>query len=345
MEAAAAGTTTNSPKLEYFRGQPPAWTLIQGCLTVFALLVLLRALVRHIALYLSKRSRSASISRPPAPPTVSKKVHWTSTNLNKDPDRFYTPKQEASRPEKFTGLPQSMDDQIHGQRHFSGLGATNRMNFSNDEPSVSQGPLSGSPRYKMPAGDGWHRHLMSRPPPAPPLTPPELSSTVFTLEGRPQSRDSFMHLPNPDYTSATETSPISSSTAASQGGTGSTNSHPRRMSYHKTVPIGVPASVSRQSSACESDLMFSSSSYPPTSPLLPPAPPSRAHFGPDHDAPERGEISLHGEIVSVLDKNGAGWSRHTRVYGGAMCLACAAAGKDHGEGGFYGPNVLPEEMR
>lgn len=56
------------------------------------------------------------------------------------------------------------------------------------------------------------------------------------------------------------------------------------------------------------------------------------------------EIEVHGEIISALDDDGAGWTRHTRVYGGGVCLACASSGGE-GHGGFYGKNVPPEHMR
>lgn len=99
-----------------------------------------------------------------------------------------------------------------------------------------------------------------------------------------------------------------------------------------------------------SDLTFSPSSYPPSSPLLPPAPPTvSGTLGTGASAAaERGdrtEIDMHGQVVSVLDDEGAGWTRHTRVYGGGVCLACKAAGREHGDGGFYGATVTPEEMR
>jgi hypothetical protein len=60
---------------------------------------------------------------------------------------------------------------------------------------------------------------------------------------------------------------------------------------------------------------------------------------------EATQIDMQGEIVSMLNSDGAGWTRHTRVYGGGVCLACAAAGREHGDGGFYGATVRPEEMR
>jgi hypothetical protein len=96
---------------------------------------------------------------------------------------------------------------------------------------------------------------------------------------------------------------------------------------------------------------FSPSSYPSTSPLLPPPPPSHEFpyeyqfvGGPGGPGIELSveEVDLHGEIISVLDDASHGWKRHTRVYGGGVCLACAAAG---GEGGFYGDKVPMEDRR
>lgn len=171
------------------------------------------------------------------------------------------------------------------------------------------------------------RHVMSRPPPAPPLTPPELSTAVFTFDDRPRpGEDSFIRQPNPDYMSSTANTVLPDNSAST--------SVTRRRSYNKTLPIGVPVPQSSQGMSDAADLTFSPSSYPPASPLLPPAPPNAGTV----------EIGVQGEIIGVLDSEGAGWTRHTRVYGGGVCLACAASGGNHG-GGFYGATVRPEEMR
>ncbi|KAH7118106.1 hypothetical protein B0J13DRAFT_630018 [Dactylonectria estremocensis] len=172
-------------------------------------------------------------------------------------------------------------------------------------------------------GDSMPRPVMSRPPPAPPLTPPELSTAVFTFEARPRpGDDSFLRQPNPDYMLSNMSSALPSSA--------SSPSIPRRRSYNKTLPIGVPGPQTSPRASDPADLTFSPSSYPPTSPLLPPAPPSAGAT----------EIDVKGEIIGVLDGGGAGWTRHTRVYGSGVCLACEASGGNHG-GGFYGATVRP----
>ncbi|GKT91374.1 hypothetical protein Ct61P_09224 [Colletotrichum tofieldiae] len=81
-------------------------------------------------------------------------------------------------------------------------------------------------------------------------------------------------------------------------------------------------------------MTFSPSSYPPTSPLLPGPPPIYGEIR--YDEATNREILVQGEIISLLDGAGAGWKRHTRVYGGGVCLACAASGDDGHHGGFYG---------
>lgn len=107
----------------------------------------------------------------------------------------------------------------------------------------------------------------------------------------------------------------------------------------------------------------SPSSYPPTSPLLPPPPP-QAHEAfdpsaimfpglardggirivPAHNHSNSVQSHTHGEVASGSDNPRASWTRHTRVYGGGVCLACAAAGGGEG-GGFYGDSVRPEDKR
>ncbi|EEY15996.1 conserved hypothetical protein [Verticillium alfalfae VaMs.102] len=181
--------------------------------------------------------------------------------------------------------------------------------------------------------------IMSRPPPPPPLTPPELATTIFSIDGHRYSQarttseldTSFFQQPNPDYMSSTATAQQIGSATAKQ-----VPITPRRRSYTRTIPIN-PTASSTPSPRTPLDI---SSSYPPTSYMLPGPPPG--HMVEYPVSPQ--EIEVHGEIISALDDDGAGWTRHTRVYGGGVCLACASSGGE-GHGGFYGKNVPPEHMR
>ncbi|GAB1315242.1 SH3 domain-containing protein [Madurella fahalii] len=198
----------------------------------------------------------------------------------------------------------------------------------------------------------------ARPPPPPPLTPPNLDDPVYPFQDRrpscaisipPGLDTSFIHQPNPEYLGSSTSTDMPSSSPQS------TTAIPRRRSYTKSVPISIPMPTAVPALASTETVTlgstFSPSSYPPTSPLLPPPPPG-------HDAlPEyqfvggpggpgvflsQEEIDVHGEIISVTDHAGHGWKRHTRVYGGGVCLACLAAGE---EGGFYGATVPLEDRR
>jgi hypothetical protein len=165
-------------------------------------------------------------------------------------------------------------------------------------------PLAIDPQWNKSMDDS-PLGLMSRPPPAPPLTPPELKS------------------------------PTSQASPSSPSGA-------RRRSYTRLIQGGL--SITQASSPTEqepADTPFLSTSYPPTTSLLPPAPPGLQEV--EDEPRQTRQIEVQGEIISVLDGEGAGWTRHTRVYGGGVCLACAASGGNHG-GGFYGANVSPEEM-
>lgn len=246
------------------------------------------------------------------------------------------------------GPPFHMDDKFdHNMAMDTG---DDLISFDRDEdsPPANQQTTTPGDRLGRHPGSGALRYLIARPPPAPPLTPPELSSSIYTMEGRPFSQDSFIHQPNPDYASASSSTP-------SSGSRPGTSTQARRFSYIKTIPIGVPMQHSPSISVAattaaegkDADLKFSPSSYPPSSPLLPPAPPVMTdELGADlKEKGGRREIDLQGQVVSVLDEDGAGWKRHTRVYGGGVCLACKAAGREHGAGGFYGATVSPEEMR
>jgi hypothetical protein len=169
--------------------------------------------------------------------------------------------------------------------------------------------------------------------------PPELDTT------------SFIHQPNPDYIGMSSSAdPMGAGNASPRSASAAS---PRRRSYHKNVPIGIPSHSSQDYMVSYADTTtFSPASYPPTSPLLPPPPPGHEYDSIDYGFEEHGnphevegtsgEINLQGEIISVMDDAGHGWKRHTRVYGGGVCLACVASGE---EGGFYGDKVPPEQRR
>lgn len=296
-------STTITTTRNYFKSLTPSFATLQSCLAAFALVIIVRFCAIRVYLWLQ---RLRGLDGP----------DHRSVSFN--------PRLQNQRRQAW-----AMDEKNRAAESVVGFESNNAV-YAADEPTGRQ--LSIDPNWASTAihGDAMPRPLVSRPPPAPPLTPPELSTTVFTFEDRPRgSDDSFMHQPNPDYMSSTTSAAMSASSSASP-------SIPRRRSYNRTLPIGVPVPISQQSSTISdsADLTFSPSSYPPTSPLLPPAPP---HAGIQ-------EIEVQGEIIGVLDGDGAGWTRHTRVYGGGVCLACAASGGSHG-GGFYGATVRPEEMR
>ncbi len=206
--------------------------------------------------------------------------------------------------------------------------------------------------------DHTHHGHFSRPPLLPPLTPPALRSATFPFQDRrpsyavsipPELDTNFFHQPNPDYIGDSTSADVYCSSPQSA------TAAPRRRSYTRSVPIGIPVptttSASSSTETMTSGETFSPSSYPSTSPLLPPPPPGQEFpyeyqfvggpGGPGIPLSVE-EIDLHGEIISVMDDAGHGWKRHTRVYGGGVCLACAAAGS---EGGFYGDKVPLEDRR
>lgn len=132
---------------------------------------------------------------------------------------------------------------------------------------------------------------------------------------------------------------------------------------HQITSISIPSAPTPRTRAdypSSDDVMFPSS-YPSASPSLPP-PPSTTdyHFDPSavmysgpgavvdggirmvppHNHGEGGAVDFH--VHEAYDNSSASWQRHTRVYGGGVCLACAAAA---GDGGFYGARVRPEDRR
>lgn len=180
-------------------------------------------------------------------------------------------------------------------------------------------------------------HQLLRPPPSPPLVRPEMASDMAIFQDRHLSSAlstagdlglNFLDQVSPSMPMVFSESPIVHHAKQEDRAI-----IPRRRSYTKILPIGPPQPVSW----LQEDgtvVAFSPSSFPSSNPALPIAP---------HDSFHNHGLEVKGEIVSAFDDSGAGWKRHTRVYGGGVCLACLAS--PDREGGFYGDRVRPEEMR
>ena len=205
-----------------------------------------------------------------------------------------------------------------------------------DSASTSGRPI----RFDNPP---WIR--AARPPPLSPKVPLAVTTDAVRLEDRRLSSAvstmgdvdlPFFQRQGLDCMS----SPSSSSSVALPTRHGSPLT-PRRRSYTRTISLGASRPGTPPAELPNTPhVTFAPSSFPPSSPYLPPAP----HDGDDGDGdgfPPQ-VIDVHGEIISMDDSTGASWTRHTRVYGGGVCLACLASG---GEGGFYGPTVPLEDRR
>lgn len=286
--------------------------------------------------------RRMSKQQSPAGPTADR----TSPPLITGTTRKYQSPEERQR--LYRHFAMMADDRVRansgvdGNRKLSDSGLSSRME-SDDCTSISRDETNSPNTSTLPGPEGHpksaaHQFTMARPPPPPPLTPPELSPTVFELNHRrlnhgatPSGMDAFFDQPNPDYSSD---EPMSQTTATSTAQSPPTH---RRRSYIKSVSTGIPA-LTPSSTMNSEKSETAPSSYPPATTSLPGGQPGQeAAFS---DSPQG--IEVQGEIISVLDDAGAGWKRHTRVYGGGVCLACAASGSE-GHGGFYGHNVRPEE--
>lgn len=300
---------------DYLKAQPPTCSTPGVSLVVIALFIIVGLGARR--LLTRRRSSRASIAAWPL-------SNYTVENVDTD----------TVKP----GSGPAVEDELRGDGktgNSSIMGPMMAEQVRGTSTRVNQrtSPLAIDPQWAK-SMDESPLGLMSRPPPAPPLTPPELSTSVFTFARGEYGRDSFMDQPNPDYMSSTET-PTSQFSPSSLSGA-------RRRSYTRMIEGGPSARQTSSPNGHESgDASFLSTSYPPTTSLLPPAPPGSQEV--EGESQQTRQIEVQGEIISVLDDEGAGWTRHTRVYGGGVCLACAASGGSHG-GGFYGANVSPEEM-
>lgn len=302
------------PTRDYLKAQPPACSTPGASLIALALFIVVCLSVRQF--YSRRRSSRSSTA-------ACSLITYTSENVDTDSA------EQGSGP--------FVDEQVR-EEEKAGDASTmvamknERLRVTDSRVAQRTSPLAINPQWNKSMDDS-PLGLMSRPPPAPPLTPPELSTSVFTFTRGAHDQDSFMHQPNPDYMSSTE-SPTSQNSPSSPPGA-------RRTSYTRLIHSG--PSITQSSSPTEQDSgdVSLSTSYPPTTSLLPPAPPGLQEA--EDESRQTRQIEVQGEIISVLDGEGAGWTRHTRVYGGGVCLACAASGGNHG-GGFYGANVSPEEM-
>lgn len=205
------------------------------------------------------------------------------------------------------------------------------------------GGSSTMPDYTTP------RHFLATSSAPPPFTPSPLSSGDFTYEERrpsyavsipPQLEGTFHPLSYPRQPHLNYPVPSSSSEAVASA----PSSPPRRRSPPKSRPVPVPTTgaYSQPYQYATTDAMLPSS-YPTSSPLLPPPPPEEFYY-PSYDMPpaESYEFDGDGNVIPTQGElpHNHGWGRHTRVWGGGVCLACQASGE-----GYYGPNVPPEHRR
>ncbi|KAH9907051.1 hypothetical protein F4778DRAFT_611584 [Xylariomycetidae sp. FL2044] len=252
------------------------------------------------------------------------------------------------------------------QKESRGVSFTSK-NMSDDRNSrVSQFRSDGNPDEAH-AQDAWESHdgyreahdmsfgtgqesweartsgdLKSGPPQPPPLTPPTLETGLFTFQDRRPStavsatghvETSPFHHSNTDY--ASPDSLISASTAMSNDLISPAT--PGRKSNSKISALGSFNFIPTPTTGSDKDrhpYTFSPSSFPSSSPILPIAP---------HQSLES-ENDVRDETAPEIDGADAIWKRHTRVYGGGVCLACLASGEEH-HGGFYGDNVPMSERR
>ncbi|TGJ79022.1 hypothetical protein E0Z10_g9746 [Xylaria hypoxylon] len=180
------------------------------------------------------------------------------------------------------------------------------------------------------------RNLKARPLPIP-LTPPVLSTTLFSFQDRRSSVAASTHNDFDPTLTHGATSDINSpeSTMTLIPDVRPSSPISLRKSYTKMLPLHpLQPSSSTEVELEDTSSAFAPSSFPSSSPILPLAP---------HAALHSREIDVTGEIISVMDDSGAGWKRHTRVYGGGVCLACLASGGH--DGGFYGENVPLDQRR
>ncbi|KAG6003112.1 hypothetical protein E4U54_000746 [Claviceps lovelessii] len=305
-------------KSKFLTWQQPISSKIRDGLAVFAVLVILRFLLQRTQeVWISMKTRAASnksqlpafVGLPPRPSSLSP-----------------PPPTSAFAPKVHSGG--TLVNTMAENRDTTSTGSSsNRSSNRSSHPSSDQIMLSHQPHWQPSAVDVRGRLSSGMSPAAPPLAPsPALSSSAAAPlgPGQPYAIDSFIHQPNPDYMGST-------ASTTSQPDSTATPTTPRRRSYHRILPVG-DAAISPQSSSVGVHAASARSSPPP------------GMVGSDHQMHTR-LTNVDGEIISSSDEHGTEWTRHTRVYGGGVCLACAASVDGGGRGGFYGATVTPEEMR
>ncbi|KAF4978717.1 hypothetical protein FZEAL_4959, partial [Fusarium zealandicum] len=226
------GTTLAISTRNYLNNLPPWLSTLQTGLALFAVVVIARFCISRVCQWL-RQVRSADM---PILPTRS------AARLSSSHHQLLQSRPIWTMDEKHTTPPTAREEGVIGD--------------GPRQDSLANQTLVMDPNWQstaMRSGNAMPR-IMSRPPPAPPLTPPELSTAFFTFDDRPRpGEDSFIHQPNPDYMSST-TSAILPPRSASP-------SIARRRSYNKTLPIGVPSSRTLPGASDAADIAFSPSSY------------------------------------------------------------------------------------
>lgn len=310
-------------------------------LALFAILVIVRDTVRRVSARRRRNSDSTNTT-----PTTNTNCHRQYPLPPQDTAALFQGKRRnstltISRPHQpqghsfFASAPQPSwamaghSGGSSGDGPSSHIGGVHQASSVSDEQSgPSVGPSQAGPSTAP--GEGVRQsYTMMRPPPPPPLTPPASSKPAVFAPEHGALGASLIHQPNPDYHSptASSSSPLPEDSPQEAG----------RRSYTRTLPLSIPTSPpirarNSDSSTSSDEAQFSPRSFPSPTPFLPPPPPALDENGKSAD--------VQGEVVSVTDGYGAGWTRHTRVYGGGVCLACAASG---GDGGFYGATALRPE--
>ncbi|KAI0473213.1 hypothetical protein GGR56DRAFT_605174 [Xylariaceae sp. FL0804] len=222
-------------------------------------------------------------------------------------------------------------ERSYGSRNASHERSRDKKKKSREEPPYSSAADSSVPRNVK------ARHQPS-------LTPPTLSAGVYTFHDRRPSiaassmgdlGGSYVHHPSAGYASAF--APDSGPPGVSDGQ--NSRSAPKTP-FPQMLPLDPLQPVSMADTATDMPYLspgyLSPGSYPSSSPALPLAP---------HHSLGHWDADVYGEEASVTDDSGAAWERHTRVYGGGVCLACMASGGHGHEGGFYGDNVPMDQRR